>query len=364
MLFHRLDQYFRSPNRPKVVAKAYLSALKILTWLYWAGYQIRNGLYKSGMIKPDKTGIPVISVGNLTWGGTGKTSFVIYLASRLEKMGKRVVILTRGYGRKTKTQIVLDKRSLSIQKWQACGDEPYLICQSLQDTAVMVNSKRVRAAEWAKRKLQPDVFILDDGFQHRKLYRDLDLVLIDGGNPFGNGNLIPSGSLREPPKAIKRGNLVVLTKITDRNEARKAEATIKNLTYSPVIHSRHKLLSVVELKSNRQVTLESIQGKKTLAFCGIGNPESFYRQLEENRLRIVKKARFPDHYNYETLDLFTLEKEALKAGADYLATTAKDGLKISSDLQLKIPVLIFEIEVEIISGEEVLWKRMEQILTK
>jgi tetraacyldisaccharide 4'-kinase len=341
-----------------------LLLLKILTWLYWLGYQLRKGLYGSAIIRPVKTGIPVISVGNLTWGGTGKTSLVIYLASRLERTGKKVVVLTRGYGRKSKTQAVVEKKGLIEQKWRDCGDEPFLICQSLQNTAVVTNSKRVKSAEWAKKNLQPDVFILDDGFQHWKLHRDLDLVLVDSASPFGNGKLIPSGILREPLQALKRGDVVAITKVMDANKAQTVGATIKNFTDSPLVYTRYKLRSITELVNRRKAALDSLMDKEILAFCGIGNPESFYQILEQNRLRIVRKASFPDHYGYETLDLFTLEKEALKAGADYLATTAKDALKIPPNLQLKIAVLIFEIAVEVISGEELLWQKIDQILNK
>jgi tetraacyldisaccharide 4'-kinase len=325
---------------------------------------MRKSLYQAGLLRPVRVNIPVISVGNLTWGGTGKTPLVIYLALRLEKSGQRVVILTRGYKRKTKEQLVLDPKNLKGMNWQKCGDEPYLICQSLLNTTVVINAKRSKAARWAEENLKPDVFILDDGFQHWTLQRNLDIVLIDSQNPFGNGRLQPLGILRESLKALGRADLVILSKMSDKEISTELHQKVSPYYQGEILQTKYRLSSIRELEAGQELVLSDLKRKKLLAFCGIGNPDSFYSLLEESEFRAEKRLSFPDHYAYDRFDLLSLEKEGLKIGADYLATTAKDGLKIPANLQLQLPLLIFEIEVEVISGEKVLWQRIEQILQK
>ncbi|OGC86812.1 MAG: tetraacyldisaccharide 4'-kinase [candidate division Zixibacteria bacterium RBG_16_48_11] len=364
MLFQRLDNYLQSSHRPKLIRQTYFHILRFLSWLFFLGYWFRRGFYRFGFFQAVKLNTPVISVGNLTWGGTGKTPFVIYLASKLEESGQKVVILTRGYKRRSKTQILLITKNLSQHNWQDCGDEPHLICQSLKETAVIINPRRAKAAGWGEENLKPDVFILDDGFQHWKLARDLDLVLVDSTNPFGNRHLLPLGILREPLGAISRADLVVLSKVLDVNSCQEVKSILNPLFKGEIIQAKYRFSLIREQETGRAIPLESLRDKRILAFCGIGNPESFYLLLEKSGLKIEKKCSFPDHYPYARLDLLSLEKEGLKVGVDYLATTAKDGLKIPSNLQLKLPVLIFEIEVEIISGEKTLWQKIEQILQR
>lgn len=362
MYLLRLDSYLRSDRRPKLVRKGYFLVLKILSRLFFLGYLARKESYKFRIFGPIQASCPVISIGNLSWGGTGKTPLVIYLASKLEKKGKKIVILTRGYARKSKEQIVLSAGNLQEYTWPKCGDEPYLICQTVPNATLIVNSNRVKAARWAGENLRPDLFLLDDGFQHWQLHRDLDIVLVDCNNPFGNHKLIPWGILREPVSALSRADLVILTKILDFSLAQKAKLALLPYAKNEIIQTTYRLSSVWDLESKKEVKLESLSGKKVLAFCGIGNPNSFNVLLKRAGLRIEKQSSFPDHYPYSNLDLLTLEKEGLKLGADYLATTAKDGLKIPDNLQLKLPALIFEIEVEVISGEEHLWQKINQIL--
>src|SRR5574341_398304 len=364
MLFQLLDSYFRNDQRPKLFRKFYFLILRILSFLYLCGYWLRKLFYQIGILRSVRLRIPVMSVGNLTWGGTGKTPLVIYLASHLEKSGLSVVILTRGYKRKSKEQIVLDQETLKAMSWQTCGDEPYLICQSLQNTTVVINARRYKAARWAEENLNPEVFILDDGFQHWKLHRDLDIVLIDSQNPFGNGRLQPWGILREPLKALSRADLVILSKVSGKDISTELRQKVSPYYQGEILQTRYKLSSIRELEAGQELVLRDLKRKKLLVFCGIGNPDSFYSLLEQSELRVGKKLSFPDHYSYDKFDFLTLEKDGLKIGADYLATTAKDRLKIPANLQLQIPLLIFEIEVEVISEEKVLWQRIEQILKR
>ncbi len=362
MLFQLLDGYLRSEHRPKAVRKLYSLILRILTGLYWLGYLLRRFAYRFGIIKPVRTGVPVISVGNLTWGGTGKTPFVIYLASKLENKGNKVCILTRGYRRKSKEQIVLNRQNSNQVSWQTSGDEPYLIWRSLNNSAVIINSRRAKAALWAEENLKPDVLILDDGFQHWKLARDLDLVLLNSQSPFGNGRLIPLGILREPLKALSRADFVLLSKVTEQKPMEWFGYSLEKYYSGELPQFRYKLVSIEEKETGKRLDKVFLNNKKLLAFCGIGHPDSFFWLLENYGFQAIKKMSFPDHYSYDRFDYLTLEKEALHSGADYLATTAKDGLKIPPNLQLQLPVLIFHIEVEFMSGEKALWQKIERIL--
>ena len=192
----------------------------------------------------------------------------------------------------------------------------------------------------------------------------MEIVLIDSQNPFGNGRLQPLGILREPLEALSRADLVILSKVSGREISAELHQKVSSYYRGETLQTKYKLSSIRELETGQEFVLSDLKRKKLLAFCGIGNPDSFYSLLEQSELRVGKKLSFPDHYSYDKFDFLTLEKEGLKIGADYLATTAKDRLKIPANLQLQLPLLIFEIEVEVISGERVLWQQIEQILQK
>jgi tetraacyldisaccharide 4'-kinase len=364
MQLSRLDRYLSSDKRPEFLRKNYLFFLRILSWLYLAGYWFRQALYRFGILRPLRINTPVISVGNLSWGGTGKTPFVIYLASRLERREKRVVVLTRGYKRKSKSQVIVASENLSTVAWEECGDEPFLIAQYLKEGCVIVNPKRRAAARWAADKLSPDVFILDDGYQHLQLARDLDIVLIDSSTPLQSRNIMPLGVLREPLSALKRADLIVLSKISDSSLKQQISQQISSYYNGQTVETGYRLSSVSQFETEQKLEPSALLDKQVLAFCGIGNPNSFFQLLREKGLRVEKEAIFPDHYAYSNLDLMSLEREGLKLGIDYLVTTAKDALKLSGNLQLSLPVLIFHIEVEFISGEEALWSEIQKILEK
>jgi len=364
MYWQKLDTYLKSSERAKIIPKLYLNILKIAEFLYSRIYQLRKWAYRKNLLKKIRVNTPVISVGNITWGGTGKTPFVIYLASRLEERGKRVVILTRGYLRKSKQRLVLSKSSISDESWTDCGDEPFMMAKELSASTIVVDSKRARAAVRAEQELKPDLFLLDDGFQHWRLARDLDIVLLSPVDPLGNGKLIPLGTLREPPDALNRADLIVCNLKTMNPEDSACNQTVSPYRSGELLQARYKLSSIKNAETGKKVDLKSLTDKKVLGFCGIGEPDYFYRLLSQSGLKVVRQASFPDHYAYNKMDLLSLEKEALAHDARYLITTAKDGLKIPDNLQLKLPVLIFEINLEVVRGEEVLWERINQVLKK
>lgn len=318
--------------------------------LYGAAMKARRALYGSGRFRVHELGAPVISVGNLTMGGTGKTPLVEWIARELAETGVRVCILTRGYGRQNagSRTIVSDGQEILADAAEA-GDEPLLLAEKLQgQAAVISDADRVRAAAWALEKLHPDVFILDDGYQHLRVARDLNILTLDATNPWGNGKLLPAGMLRESPAELQRADCIVITRADDPHSvaALRSEITARG-NHAPVFDSRMKLSEVRASRSDEaaDVTARS-KASRFAAFCGLGNPESFFSLLRRSGYQLALAKAFRDHYRYQQTDVDQLEHEARAQGAQALLTTAKDEVKLRS-LTFSLPCLIADIEMEI-----------------
>ncbi|MDX6383187.1 MAG: tetraacyldisaccharide 4-kinase [Blastocatellia bacterium] len=318
--------------------------------LYGAAMKARRALYSSGRFRVHELGATVISVGNLTMGGTGKTPLVEWIARELAATGVRVCILTRGYGRQnagTRT-VVSDGREILADAAEA-GDEPLLLAEKLLgQAAVISDADRVGAAAWALEHFHPDVFILDDGYQHLRVARDLNILTIDATNPWGNGKLLPAGVLRECPAELKRADCIVITRADDPNlvETLRQEIAARN-TQSPVFDSRMKLSGVRAGRStNSAGAAEVLKASGVAAFCGLGNPNSFFSLLRRSGYQLAYTKVFRDHYRYDQHDIDRLEHQARTQGAQVLLTTAKDEVKLRS-LAFRLPCFIADIEIEI-----------------
>ena len=289
----------------------------MLGWLYGKIANIRNSFYEKGIFESFSLGVPVISIGNITMGGTGKTPLVAYVAEVSDRItGARVCVISRGYGRKNpgKRVLVSDGKALLTGPEDA-GDEPCELAQKLLNKAIVISdADRVAAAEWAKETFGANVFVLDDAFQHRKLKRDLDIVCIDAMNPFR--------LLREPLENLARADAIVITRSNhaediDGLRSRIAEYnptspifTVKNRT-SPLI----KMIGPnVETRRLSMKTPEEMADKKALAFCALGNPENFFEQLRRERFDIAAVKAFRDHHKYRQRDISGLEKTAKESG--------------------------------------------------
>jgi tetraacyldisaccharide 4'-kinase len=337
-----------------------LGLLLPLSLLYRAGVGARSFLYRLGLLKQRRLSAEVISVGNLTVGGTGKTPLVIYLAERLSRQNKKVAILTRGYKRKKKDMIELTQATRESVNWQDTGDEPYLLAGRLSQVSILVTKNRVLSGGCAIERLGSEILILDDGFQHLRLFRNLDVVVIDSSNPFGNGRLLPAGILREPISSLKRADVFVLTKA---DQAKDKGGLIEKLrTYNPkapVVESVYCVRSIEDIFDHSSVNVEVLKNRKTLAFSGIGNPVSFTNTLEQLGIKILGHRVFRDHYAYRKNDVVDLAEEARDLGADFIVTTEKDSVRIPLINQLEIPFYVLKIDIKIISGEETLIKRVK-----
>lgn len=313
-----------------------------LSVLYGAVTRTRLSLYRRGTFHSTKLERPVISVGNITTGGTGKTPLVEWVTRTLAGEGKRVCILTRGYGRDNPRQrVVVSDGHTILATPAAAGDEPFLLASNLLGSAVVISSAdRATAGQEAIKQFGIDCFVLDDGFQHLRVERDLNILTIDATNPWGGGQLLPYGRLREPLSGLSRADCVVITRCDQANIETLREEIRRFNDRAPVFESRMRVVHVVPLRS-----FETGRPPKSplAAFCAVGNPRAFFSQLGDD---VVFEKAFPDHHRYSQKEIDLLTEEARRAGANSLITTAKDAVKLRS-ISFTLPCYVLEIEPQI-----------------
>ncbi|MEQ1644597.1 MAG: tetraacyldisaccharide 4'-kinase, partial [Pyrinomonadaceae bacterium] len=289
-------------------------------------------------------------VGNITTGGTGKTPLAAFVANILAERGETVCILTRGYGRKdAKRRVLVSDGNEVLADVSIAGDEPFELAQKLLGKSIVIaDADRVDAAEWARRRFGVTAFVLDDGFQHRKAKRDLDIVCIDATRPDGHrqagslrsGRMLPAGRLREPLHNLDRADVVVITRADLVDDTSNLRSEISDL----------KLEATIFTVRNKIVNVDEFRGERVFAFCGLGNPEGFYEQIQRERIDVAETKTFPDHHQYTQKDIDEVEAEAQARGAGVLVTTAKDEVKLS-DLKFEMPRHVVRIEIEIDDAE-------------
>jgi len=309
------------------------SLLLLASWPYSAGVRLRRRIYRCGLLPSRRAGVPVISVGNLTTGGVGKTPMVAWVVRQLRQAGLAPAILTRGYK-------AIDGRS----------DEAALL-EELTRCPAVVDADRLRGAAAAIAG-GADVLVLDDGFQHRRLRRDLDIVLIDATNPFGYGHCLPRGLLREPPAALKDADAIVLTHsdAVGADAVARLRGRLARAAPSATLHAAvHKPLRV--LSPDEALPLDALAGRKICAFCGIGNPESFFRLLGELNARIVHRRALEDHVNYTPKLIQAFRDDIQDCQADVLVTTQKDAIKLTG-ADLGKPVWQLVVEMQLTDGAD------------
>lgn len=314
--------------------------------LYSLATRLRLAAYRRKLFSVSKLDAAVISVGNLTTGGTGKTPLVEWVCRVLGDEGKRVCILTRGYRRQNPNeQLVVSDGKKIFADVVAAGDEPLLLAKNLLGVAAVIcNSNRSAAGRWAINNLRSEVFVLDDGFQHLQLARDLNIVTIDATNPWGGG-MLPYGHLREPVSGLARADCIVVTRTEAQTDLESlTRALQKTVGQVPVFHSRMKT-SGLRLLNETANSSQSIS-QPIAAFCGVGNPNSFFDHLRSEGYEPVLERAFPDHYNYQQADVDRIVAEAKGKGANSILTTAKDAVKVSS-LHFEIPCYVLEISLSI-----------------
>lgn len=346
--------------------------------LYSAAMRGRRALYKTGALRVHKTGVPVISVGNITTGGTGKTPLVDWVARTVAREGLRVCILTRGYGRadESKRVLVSDGEQIFADSREG-GDEPRLLAENLRGVAAVISdADRVAAARWALENLKSEVFILDDGFQHLRVARNLDLVVVDATNPWGGGKLLPRGRLREPLRELSRADCIILTRCEQIHEVDSLRKQAERLSGGrPVLLSRTRtrMIHPLDATMKENIVADSSSHLSSLipyplpsplmAFCAIGNPASFFEHLRKDGYTLKLTRAFADHHVYTQRDIDLLISEAQSAGAQSLLTTAKDAVKLRS-LRFDLPCYVLEIELEFDDEEKLVGMIREAIRTE
>jgi tetraacyldisaccharide 4'-kinase len=284
-------------------------------------------------------------VGNLTTGGTGKTPLVEWICRKIASDGWRVCVLTRGYGRvNPKTQVVVSNGTEILTNERAAGDEPFLLAENLQGIAAVVcNPNRAAAGQWAIQNLGTQVFVVDDGFQHLRLARALNIVTIDATEPWGGGRLLPQGRLREPRRNLSRADCVVITRVDQAADLDSLRDEVNEFADGiPIFISRMLTSGLFKLNGERVASSPEPTG----AFCGVGNAESFFNHLRGAGYELAFTRAFADHHHYKQTDIDALAREAKAQGAVSLITTAKDAIKLRS-LSLPIPCYVLEIQISI-----------------
>ena len=320
------------------MSKFLLPILYPLSILYGILIALRNLFYDLGLLSQNRVDAIVISVGNLSVGGTGKTPLVLRLIDMISPFKKNIAVVSRGYGRSSKSP----KLYLPFEKiddWRESGDEPFLLKNRVEELTISIDSNKFRGAAEAVEKGNSELIILDDGFQHRSVRRDLDIVLIEEPNEIKNRLLLPAGRLREPLRSLKRADIVVfMGSETDSASIHKylnSTALLCGGTKEPDM--------LIKLNSDEELELSELRGKKLTAFCAVGNPDGFRSTLLSLAPSEVELLRFPDHHIYTATDLTEIKNKFLSSKSDYLITTEKDAFKLPPTFFAEINVYLLTI---------------------
>ncbi len=339
-----------------------------LSSLYNAIMRGRAAAYRRGVFKVEEiAGAAVISVGNLTTGGTGKTPLV-KLVARLAAEEMReiapaseqpsICILSRGYGRRNpRRRVVVSDGQRVLAGAVDGGDEPCELAEALLGAAAVISdADRVAAGRWAQQHLGSRILILDDGFQHLRLKRDLNIVTIDATDPWSGGRLLPFGRLREPLSALRRADILVLTRTEQVEEIHDLECEARTLGGKPVLRARTQLRTARPLTSHAEAhDVTALPDRRAFAFCALGNPESFFYLLRREGWTLARTRAFSDHHLYRQADADRITAAAQESGAELLLTTAKDAVKLR-DLRWGLPCYV--IEADLLVDDEIMLRRL------
>lgn len=330
-------------------------ALRALALPYGAAVRLRNGLYDRGWLAQRRLPCRVISIGNLTVGGTGKTPFVMWVVEQLTAKGLRVAVLSRGYRRRNPSSTVLVSDGTGLQaRPDVAGDEPFLIATRCPGAVVAVGPDRYRLGRWVLDRREVDCMVLDDGFQHRGLYRDLDLLLIDATDPEGLRALLPAGRLREPLSSARRASALIVTRANRVPDVGPVVAPIVACTRraaEPIL-VRFVADACVQVGSEVSKPLDELAGRKVFLFSGVARPSDFRASVDDLGADVVGELRFPDHHHYATQDLADVKCRAHQAQADCLLTTEKDAVKIAAMGATDTWMWALRLRTDVLAGQE------------
>ena len=369
-----------------ILERRYGRRADVLRWilhglavLYRGIVQLRLGLYRSRYLRAHPLGCPVISVGNLTVGGTGKTPVVEMLARALQSGGRRVAILSRGYksvprplllrlwdglikgGAVFAPRVVSDGNALLLDS-RTAGDEPFMLANNLRGVVVLVDRDRVMSGRFAVEQFGADILLLDDGYQYLRMQHGIEVALVDSQAPFGNGFLLPRGTLREPPGNLRRATHIFLTKCEEAGNAELIARIRRYNRTAEIIECAHRARHLRNFVTGEIKPLEFLEGLRIGAICGIAIPESFENALTSLGARIEVSKVYADHHRYTPKEVENFIRRCGKRGLDAIVTTEKDAVRIPRILEPEVPIYYLRVEIEILAGGEG-WNRFVNRLT-
>ena len=365
-LEHSLVKLIQQPGADKKArggARVLLGFLKGVSGIFCAVVAIRYFFYKMGILRRFPLGCQVISIGNVTAGGTGKTPVTEKFARELTAAGRKVAILSRGYRRKEKPWwqrmfsdviepplVVSDGKHIHLDAATG-GDEPYMLASNLPGVCVIVDRNRVKAGRYAISRLGCDTLILDDGFQYQRLKHSLEVVLVDKTNPFGNGHMLPRGVLREPASHIGRADFIFITKSDG-----KTEDVIKQIREynkkAEIIECRHAPRLLKDVWTREELPLEWLKGKTLTTLSGIAVPQGFEDSLRKLGARVIWCERYADHHRYDSTEILYALNKTADLHADALITTEKDAVRFPRFETTPVPCYYLRVDIEILKGAE------------
>ncbi len=368
-----LEQYFlevMSGRRRRWYDCALLDFLFVASRFYRMVVQFRLWMYDKRVIRNHALGCLVVSIGNLSCGGTGKTPVVEVFARTLSAQGRRVAILSRGYRSRKRSfweklrqrfqsqkieippKVVSDGHDLLLNSEYA-GDEPYMLASNLRDVAVLVDKDRVKSGIYAIDNFQTDVIILDDGFQYLMLKPHINIVLVDSSDPFGNGHVLPRGILREPIKNIRRADYIFLTKSDGSHKISHLKRFLSRHTRrAEIIECCHRPQHLVRLFTGESQPLKLLRGARVAALSAIACPAGFEKFIEELGAELVLCDHYADHHRYTQQEIIDFINQAKAAGAEFIVTTEKDAVRIPKLDRCDVPLYYLRIQIDILSGRE------------
>lgn len=352
--------------------RALLAVLRGASWLFRNVVLARLLLYETGLCRRYPLGCQVISVGNITAGGTGKTPVVEIFARELQRSGRKVAILSRGYRKRElpwyqrlfsekiePPRVVSDGKRLLLDS-EMGGDEPYMLASNLPGVVVLVDKNRVKSGRYAVKRFGCDTLILDDGFQYLKLRHRLEIVLVDKTNPFGNEHMLPRGVLREPIRNIKRADFLFITK--SDGQSAELRARLRELNPSAeIIECCHRPRYLKNVYTAEQVPLEWLQGRTVTSLSGIAVPQSFENSLRTMGAKVIYCSRYADHHRYSAQEIIDAVNKSADLRADAVLTTEKDAVRFPRLESTPVPVYYLRVDIELLSGAENFHDAVEHI---
>jgi len=336
------------PTAPERVVRALLTLGSVV---YGGLVRARNAGYNTGLLRTRRLACHVVCVGNLTVGGTGKTPTVLALVAAATAAGLRVCILLRGYGGQGRGVRVVSDGERIHYDWREAGDEAVLLARRLQGVPVIVGGDRIKAGRLAVARFGPQVIFLDDGFQHRRVHRDADLVLLDATDPFGGDCLLPRGRLREPVDGLRRAQAILVTRADQGRDPDGIRRRVEALAPGrPMGRGIVRPVALRELGGAGDRALTEIRGKRVFAVSGIANPDGFHRTVGELGAVLVGSLAYHDHHAFSDDDRRSMEDAARLREAEWIVTTEKDAVRLESRLPKGCPVVVVVVGLEIVDG--------------